>query len=91
VPGSILNRLLHALAEPVMSNLDTGEALGGGSRTGWRRPTDADDGEEAAGGILNRLLHALAEATHLGGLSIWTYQPVLHSLQCVLGEWWKHQ
>ena len=89
--GGILNHLLHALAEPVMSNLDTGEALGGGSRTGWRRPTDADDGEEAAGGILNHLLHALAEAMHLSGLGIWTYQPVPHLPQHVLGKWQKHQ
>ena len=58
--------------ELMMNNLDAGEALGDGSRTGWRRSTDADDGEEAAGGILNRLLHVLAEVTHLGGLGVWT-------------------
>ena len=57
------------MAELMMSNLDAGEALGDGSRTGWRRSTD---GEEAAGGILNCLLHALAEVTHLGGLGVWT-------------------
>jgi hypothetical protein len=52
-----------------MSNLDAGEALGDGSRTGWRRFTD---GKEVAGSILNHLLHALAEVMHLGGLGIWT-------------------
>ena len=60
-----------AIAELMMSDLDAGDALGDGSRTGWRRSTDAD-GEEAAGGILNRLLHVLAEVTHLGGLGVWT-------------------
>ena len=49
------------MAELMMSNLDVGEALGDRSGTGWRRSTDADDGEAAAGGILNCLLHALAE------------------------------
>ena len=60
--------------------------LGDGSETGWRRSTGAN-GEEAAGGILNRLLHALAEVMHLGVLGVWTYQPVPHLLQHVLGEW----
>ena len=70
--GGILNRLLYVLAEPMMSNLDAGEALRDGSKTGWQRSADANDGEEAAGGILNCLLHALAEVTHLGGLGVWT-------------------
>ena len=59
------------MAKLMMSNLDVGEALGDGSRTEWRRPTDANDGKEAAGSILNCLLHALAEVTHLGGLGVW--------------------
>ena len=70
----------------MMSDLDVGEALGDRSETGWQRSTGAD-GEEAAGSILNHLLHALAEVTHLGALGIWTYQPVPHSPQHVLGEW----
>jgi len=77
---------MKAIAKLMMSDLDVGEALRDGSETRWRRSTGAN-GEEAAGGILNRLLHALAEATHLGVLGIWTYQPVPHSPQRVLGEW----
>ena len=50
----------NAMAELMMSNLDAGGALGDGHRTGWRRSTDADDGE-AACGILNCLLYVLAE------------------------------
>jgi hypothetical protein len=73
------------IAKLMMSNLDVEEALGDGSRTRWRRSTGAD-GEEAAGSILNCLLHALAEATHLGGLGVWTYWPVPHLPQCVLGK-----
>ncbi len=46
--------------------------LGDGSRTEWRRSTNANDGEEVAGGILNCLLHALVEVMHLGGLGVWT-------------------
>jgi hypothetical protein len=61
-----------AIAELMMSNLDAGDPLRDGSRTGWQRSTDANDGEEEAGGILNRLLHVLAEVTHLGGLGVWT-------------------
>jgi hypothetical protein len=78
------------MAELMMSNLDAGEALGDRSRTRWRRSTGAN-GEEVAGGILNHLLHALAEVMHPGGLGVWTYRPVPHSPQRVLGKWWKHQ
>ena len=60
------------MAKLMMSNLDVGDALRDGSRTEWRRSTDANDGEEAAGGILNCLLHALVEVMHLGGLGVWT-------------------
>jgi|SRR6267142_191111 len=57
--------------ELMMSDLDTGKALGDGSGTGQRRSTDADDGKEAAGGTLDDLLHVFAEVTHLGRLSAW--------------------
>ena len=36
---------MDMIAELMMSNLDVGEALGNGSRTRWRRSTDADDGK----------------------------------------------
>ena len=81
---------MNTMAKLIINNLNVGEALGDGSRTRWRRSTGAD-GEEAADGILNHLLHALVEAMYLGGLGIWTYQPVPHLLQHVLGEWWKYQ
>lgn len=57
--------------ELMMSDLDTGKALGDGSGTGQRRSADADDGKEAAGGTLDGLLHVFAEVTHLGRPSVW--------------------
>lgn len=57
--------------ELMMSDLDTGKALGDRSGAGQRRSTDADDGKEAADGDLNDLLHIFAEVTHLVRLSVW--------------------